>query len=183
MIPAILQPLAKHRESIHVFTGLTLDGAHAHGDGGGDHARSGASFLTGSHPRKTDVQIFKTRFRSIKWLRRHWGRARLDSPRWNLDSKEALNPAVAIQDIAVLFEQSVVAQCTSPLAKEIDPAAVFDRLFGGAEVAGAAKTKQSVWNDERVSSILPWKTPRAFKIAWALPTNENSTSISMQCAM
>lgn len=24
------------------------------GDGGGDHARSGASFLTGSHPRKTD---------------------------------------------------------------------------------------------------------------------------------
>ena len=49
-----MEPLAKHREYISVFSGLTLDGARAHEDGAGDHARSGASFLTGAHPKKTD---------------------------------------------------------------------------------------------------------------------------------
>ena len=53
-LPPILQPLAKHRDSVSVFTGLTLDGARDHGDGAGDHARSGAAFLTGAHPRKTN---------------------------------------------------------------------------------------------------------------------------------
>ena len=48
------QRLADHRESFNVLTGLTLDGARAHGDGGGDHARSVAAFLTGAHPRKTN---------------------------------------------------------------------------------------------------------------------------------
>ena len=49
-----LEALAPFRKKVSVLTGLTLDGARAHGDGGGDHARSGAAFLTGAHPRKTD---------------------------------------------------------------------------------------------------------------------------------
>ncbi len=49
-----LERLAAHQKSINVLTGLTLDGAFAHGDGGGDHARAVASFLTGAHPYKTD---------------------------------------------------------------------------------------------------------------------------------
>lgn len=50
----ILQPLAPLQKKFSVLTGLTADGARAHGDGGGDHARALASFLTGAHPRKTD---------------------------------------------------------------------------------------------------------------------------------
>ena len=49
-----LEGSAKYRDSFNVLTGLTLDGARAHGDGGGDHARSVAAFLTGAHPRKTN---------------------------------------------------------------------------------------------------------------------------------
>ena len=52
--PKSLEALAPFRDKVSVLTGLTLDGARAHGDGGGDHARSGAAFLTGAHPRKTD---------------------------------------------------------------------------------------------------------------------------------
>ena len=37
-----------------MLTGLTADKARAHGDGGGDHARALAVFLTGCQPRKTD---------------------------------------------------------------------------------------------------------------------------------
>ena len=50
----ILAPLAPVKDDILVLTGLTADGARAHGDGGGDHARALASFLTGAHPVKTD---------------------------------------------------------------------------------------------------------------------------------
>ena len=47
-----LQPLAKHRNNINVFSGLTQHHARANGDGAGDHARSASAFLTGAQPRK-----------------------------------------------------------------------------------------------------------------------------------
>ena len=50
----IMEPLAAVKEDVLVLTGLTADGARPHGDGGGDHARALASFLTGAHPVKTD---------------------------------------------------------------------------------------------------------------------------------
>ncbi len=53
VLPEILQPLSAFKDELVVLTGLTQNGAFAHGDGGGDHARSLASFLTGTHPLKT----------------------------------------------------------------------------------------------------------------------------------
>ena len=53
-LPPTLAKISEYRKSFNVLSGLALDGARAHGDGGGDHARSVASFLTGAHPRKTN---------------------------------------------------------------------------------------------------------------------------------
>ncbi len=53
-LPAILEPLQAVKDDLLVVSGLTLNPARALGDGGGDHARAMASFLTGRHPRKTD---------------------------------------------------------------------------------------------------------------------------------
>jgi hypothetical protein len=58
-LQSIMQPVSAFREKMNVFSGLSLRGAKALGDGGGDHARSVAAFLTGAHPRKThgaDIQ-------------------------------------------------------------------------------------------------------------------------------
>src|ERR1700678_948600 len=52
-LPAILEPLEAVKSDLLVVSGLTLDPARAHGDGGGDHARAMASFLTGRHPEKS----------------------------------------------------------------------------------------------------------------------------------
>ena len=46
--------VARSRTTSLILSGLTLNPARALGDGGGDHARAMASFLTGRHPRKTD---------------------------------------------------------------------------------------------------------------------------------
>ncbi len=53
-LQSTLQPLAKYQSEMTILSGLTLNGARALGDGGGDHARSVAAFLTGAHPKKTD---------------------------------------------------------------------------------------------------------------------------------
>src|SRR5947209_10439890 len=49
-----LQPLKAVRDSLTVISGLSQHNAFALGDGGGDHARSSAAWLTGCHPHKTD---------------------------------------------------------------------------------------------------------------------------------
>ena len=48
----ILKPLANMKDKTLVLSGLTADKARANGDGGGDHARAMAAFLTGAQPRK-----------------------------------------------------------------------------------------------------------------------------------
>src|SRR5438105_2621138 len=51
--PRILKPIGKYREDVLVLSGLDLHNGNALGDGGGDHARAGASYLTGVHCKKT----------------------------------------------------------------------------------------------------------------------------------
>lgn len=53
-LPEILKPLEKVKDKTLMLSGLTADKARANGDGGGDHARAMAAFLTGTQPRKTD---------------------------------------------------------------------------------------------------------------------------------
>src|SRR5215831_7496590 len=53
VLPRILEPLSAWREQILVVSGLTQNGGRALGDGGGDHARASASYLTAVHPKKT----------------------------------------------------------------------------------------------------------------------------------
>ena len=44
----ILKPLENVKDKMLVLSGLTADKARANGDGGGDHARAMAAFLTGA---------------------------------------------------------------------------------------------------------------------------------------
>src|SRR5437764_1612302 len=53
----ILKPLEPFREHTLVVSRLMDYNANALGDGGGDHARASASFLTGAHPRESGSDI------------------------------------------------------------------------------------------------------------------------------
>ena len=48
-----LMPVEPFRDDLLVLTGLAHRNGEALGDGPGDHARAGASWLTGVHPKKT----------------------------------------------------------------------------------------------------------------------------------
>src|SRR5580658_4519214 len=53
-ITPTLRPLEPFRDDLVVVSNLTHRTAMALGDGGGDHARAGATWLTGVHPKKTE---------------------------------------------------------------------------------------------------------------------------------
>lgn len=148
----ILSPLSNHRKQIHVFTGLTLDNAHAHGDGAGDHARSGASFLTGAHPRKTDGADIHNGVSVDQVLAHAVGnQTRFASLELGLEGSAQAGNCDSGYSCAYSSNLAWRNE-TSPLAKESNPSAVFDRLFGGEKMAGAVREK-SLQRDRRKSIL------------------------------
>src|SRR5258708_32520308 len=51
--PKTLKPIEAYREHLTVLSGLDHHTGQSLGDGAGDHARAGATWLTGVHPKKT----------------------------------------------------------------------------------------------------------------------------------
>lgn len=155
----ILEPLHELKSKINVLSGLKLDGGYAHGDGGGDHARSVASYLTGAHPRKTDGTDIRngpsvdqvaaskighlTKFASLEM------------------GTEASAPAGRCDSgYSCLYTSNISWRNeTSPIAKEINPRAIFERMFG---VDNRNQTQKAI--DERArrrKSILDYVNQEA----------------------
>ena len=51
VLPSTLTPIESFRDQTLVVSGLAHRNGEALGDGPGDHARAGASWLTGAHPK------------------------------------------------------------------------------------------------------------------------------------
>lgn len=144
-LPPTLQPLAKLKNDLTVLSGLTLNGARALGDGPGDHARSAAAFLTGAHPYKTAGADIRNGVSMDQIAAEKIGaQTRLPSLELGLDSKNNLagncDSGYACAYVSNISWRSE----NTPMPKEVDPGAVFDRLFGtGAELAEAAAAKRN----------------------------------------
>lgn len=131
-LPSILQPLAQYQSQLTVLSGLTLNGARALGDGGGDHARSAAAFLTGAHPKKTDGADINNGVSVDQVAAGLIGQqTRLASLELGLDGSAKAGNCDSGYSCAYTSNLSWRSP-TSPVAKETDPAAVFDRLFRSA---------------------------------------------------
>src|SRR6516162_6794953 len=140
-LPAILEPLKEHRQDLLVLTGLTADKARAHGDGGGDHARALAAFLTGTQPRKTDGTDIRAGL-SVDQVA-----ASAIGDQTRLSSLEIGCEAGAMagncdSGYSCVYSSTMSwKSATQPLPKEVNPKLVFDRLFGGGSAAERAKTR------------------------------------------
>jgi hypothetical protein len=79
----IMQPLTPFKNDLLIVSGLADHNGNALGDGGGDHARAGGSFLTSSHPKKTGGADIHAGIRSIRSLPTSSARAP-NYPLWSL---------------------------------------------------------------------------------------------------
>jgi hypothetical protein len=136
-ITPTLEPLTKFKSEINVLSGLTLNGGRALGDGAGDHARSAASFLTGAHPAKTagadiknGISVDQAAAQRIGELTRY--------PSLELGIERSAQSGNCDSGYSCAYSSNIAWRNeTSPLTKETDPRALFDRLFGasGEELA------------------------------------------------
>ena len=129
-LPAILKPLAAFQSDMNVIYGLALDGARAHGDGGGDHARALAAFLTGAHPRKTNGANLKNGISADQLAAAEVGHlTRFPSLELGIEGSAQSGSCDSGYSCAYTSNLSWANE-TTPIPKEINPQAVFDRLVG-----------------------------------------------------
>lgn len=165
-LPAILKPLEPVREKILILTGLTADKARAHGDGGGDHARALAAFLTGSHPRKTDGTDIRNGI-SVDQV----AAARL-ADQTRLPSLEIGCEAGAMagncdSGYSCVYSSTMSwRSATQPLPKEVNPKLVFERLFSSVPDA------QRQQRDARRKSILDFVREDSRDLQHKLSSND-----------
>jgi len=147
----LLAPLEKIRADVNILSGLTLDNARAKGDGPGDHARSAAAFLTGSHPNKTAGRDIRLGVSIDQVMANQIGGVtKLPSLELGLDKGQIAGECDSGYSCAYVSNISWRSE-TSPMPKEIDPRSLFDRLFGAngpdtgkADTAKLVRQRKSV---------------------------------------
>ncbi len=129
-MPPTLKALLPYRDQLTVLTGLAQHNAEALGDGPGDHARSLACFLTGVHPLKTDGAGIRVGISVDQVAAQKLGRGtRL--PSLELGIERGAQSGNCDSGYSCAYSSNISwSGPNMPMAKEINPRLVFDRLFG-----------------------------------------------------
>lgn len=129
-LPPILSELERHRGHWSLLSGLCLDKARANGDGGGDHARAMAAFLTCAQPYKGDGSRLEVGVSVDQLLA---PALRGDSPfsSLQLSGEGAVTAGQCDTGYPCVYSSHLSwSGPRTPLAPESSPARLFDRLFG-----------------------------------------------------
>ncbi len=142
-----LKPLESVRQHINVLTGLTLDKARPNGDGPGGHARASATFLTGKQARKTAGNDLHIGISADQLAAQQLGhRTRL--PSLELGCQNGRRAGSCDSGYACAYSSNISwFDEDTPMPKIVNPAAVFDRLFGaggGTESARRYRRRSSI---------------------------------------
>jgi hypothetical protein len=147
-LPDILKPLDAHKSHLNVLTELALDKAKANGDGPGDHARAMSAFLTGRQPRKTHGADIKVGMSADQHVARVIG-DKTRFPSLELGIEKGLNAGNCDSGYSCAYSANLSWRSEStPNAKECDPKAVFERLFGGTDPKDVkeSRAKRDLYN-------------------------------------
>jgi hypothetical protein len=148
---ATFAPMNDLKGRFQIVTGLAHDTAKDWGDGPGDHARSGASFLTGCHAWKTKGAKLQLGISVDQIAARQVGHlTRIDSLQLGTEAGRLYGSCDTGYACAYQYNLSWASE-TLPLPPEPNPRAVFERLFGTAGRGGEAAAKARV---ERRKSVL-----------------------------
>lgn len=167
---SLLAPLESRRKHINILSGLAHNNARALGDGPGDHARSAACFLTGAHPYKTagsDIKVGisvdqvaaaqvgeQTRFASLE-----------------LGCDPGLTSGGCDSGYSCAYSANISWRTDrTPMAKEINPRNLFDRMFmiGSSDETAEARARRLATR----KSILDFVSDDRSRLRRELGTND-----------
>jgi hypothetical protein len=134
-----LQGISSFKDDIQVVNKLMHDNGKGKQDGGGDHARANATFLTGARPRKTAGADIKLGISVDQVAANHVGDlTRLSS--LELTCAEVRTAGSCDSGYACAYQHNLSWRSdTAPMAPGAHPRLVFERLFGSGSKAERAK--------------------------------------------
>jgi hypothetical protein len=131
----ILKPLEPFRKDMLVLSGLAHRNGAALGDGPGDHARAGASYLTGVHPRKTAGADIQNGISVDQIAAQHiGGQTRFASLELGCDDSRTIGNCDSGYSCAYTNSLAWRGPAT-PMPPETNPRLVFERLFGDIDTS------------------------------------------------
>ncbi len=146
----IMKPLEPFREQLLVLNGLAQINGNPLGDGPGDHARAGATFLTGVHPKKTEGADIHAGISADQIAARELGKStQLASLEIGLEAPGMVGSCDSGYSCAYTNTISWRTP-TSPMPMEVNPRAVFERLFGDGEGTDAASRLARAQEDRSI---------------------------------
>ncbi len=166
-LPSTLQSLSAFKNDLMILTNLAQDNAHAKGDGGGDHARSLACFLTGTHPKKTDGANIKAGV-SVDQVAAAKIGVQTRFPSLELGIERGGQSGNCDSGYSCAYSSNIAWRSESqPVPKEINPRLVFERLFAARDSGPAA-----VKRDKLRRSVLDFVAEDAQSLKTRLGRND-----------
>jgi hypothetical protein len=167
----ILEPLRPHRGDVLVLSGLAQQNAYALGDGPGDHARAGACFLTGVHPKKTSGADINNGVSIDQVVAQHEA-ASTWIPSLELGCEDSRTVGDCDSGYSCAYTNSISWRTPkTPLPPETNPRMVFERLFGALDLGLDAQTRALRARQRR--SVLDAVSERTRELARELGPADN----------
>ena len=139
VLSPILSHLEKHRQDIIVYKGLAQTKARANGDGGGDHARSMSTFLTGVQIKKTDGSNISAGI-SADQIAANFFKNQNRIPSLQLGLESGKTAGNCDSGYSCAYSSTISwANPNLPLPVDNHPETIFNRIYGNNEKIDSKK--------------------------------------------
>jgi len=137
----IMKPLEKFRGDMVVMSGLSAKPiADTGNDGGGDHARAVASYLTGVRPRKTLGTDFHLGVSVDQLAARKLGaKTKFASLELTCEDTRSVGEC---DSYSCAYQTVSWKSATEPLPAEMNPRLLFERMFGDVDVSSSPEQRR-----------------------------------------
>jgi len=139
-----MKALAPFREQLLVLSNLAQINGRSLGDGGGDHARAGATWLTGVHPKKTEGADIHAGVSADQIAAREFSKStQFGSLEIGVEAPSLAGGCDSGYSCAYTNTVSWSSP-TTPNPMEVNPRVLFERLFGDSDNTDAASRAEAL---------------------------------------
>jgi hypothetical protein len=139
-LPRMLAPLESVKARLQVLSGVQCTAAFDQGDGPGGHARGTSSFLTSTHPQKSETQVQNAI--SVDQVAANAWRGQTVLPSLQLGCEAGDGAGVCDIGYSCAYAHNISwSGPKTPLPKDTNPQTVFDRLFNQTDLTLSPEQK------------------------------------------
>ena len=171
VLSPILQPLASFKDRLLVVSGLDSWEAARIQDAG-LHTRAQATWATGVKPKQTEGGDFYLGISMDQVAAQDLGKdTQLASLELSLETADTINAGCAQIGYSCVYNNTIAWRTpTAPLPVEVNPRALFERMFGGLE---STDSRARLAQRERDRSILDAVTEKMARLRLGLGPDDN----------